>query len=116
MQRGYQVTTEGEVDYCVMPDGSKCVLEDFNAQTCGQNFFSQDYCIEEGEYVWDAEKCCRGLVAYLPEGMAGQARCEKAANIHLKSLKNSSWPLGILLAILVGLGMFLFKRFKSKKS
>ncbi len=114
MQRGYEVTTEGDIDYCTFPDGSKCLLEDFNEQRCGQEFFNKEYCIEEGIYVWDTEKCCKGLVAYLPRDMVGQARCEKATKLHLNNFKNSKWPFGILLAALLGLAMFLYVRYKRK--
>lgn len=116
MQRGYEVTGEGDVDYCTFPDGSKCLLEDFNEQRCGQEFFNKEYCIKEGVYVWDADKCCKGLIAYLPKDMAGQARCEKASKLHWNNFKSSKWPLGILLAALLGLGMFLYGRYKKKKA
>lgn len=78
MQRGY--TTNG--DSVVFPDGSTCSIADFNEGICGQQWMTKDYCIPEGGPVWDEDKCCVGLQAYLPEGMAGQATCvaiEKSA-------------------------------------
>jgi hypothetical protein len=69
MQRGYNVSGE----YCVFPDSSQCLLEDFNGGKCGQKWMTDDYCIPEGSYVWDADKCCEGLVAYLPKDVAGSA-------------------------------------------
>ncbi len=72
MQRGYQVSG----DSCVFPDGSKCSLESFNNGTCGEAFFTDDYCIPEGQVVWDENRCCEGLAPYLEEGVAGQPTCE----------------------------------------
>ncbi|MFK8103085.1 MAG: hypothetical protein AB8G15_11190 [Saprospiraceae bacterium] len=77
MQRGYAV----DGDYCVFPDSTRCLLTAFNEQRCGEQWFIEDYCIPLGAYVWDADKCCEGLVAYLPEGVSGQATCRKRASI-----------------------------------
>lgn len=77
LQRGY--TLDG--DSVVFPDGTKCLLTDFNAGYCGLKWKSTDYCIPEGAYVWDDEKCCEGLEAYLPEGVMGQATCQPKEKI-----------------------------------
>jgi hypothetical protein len=72
LQRGYQL----EGDSVVFPDGTKCLMLDFNAGICGEIWMTENYCVPEGAYVWDNDKCCNGLEAYLPEGMAGQATCQ----------------------------------------
>ena len=72
MQRGYIF----ESKYCIFPDGSKCLNEEFNKEICGQEFMTKDYCIKEGVLVWDEEKCCEGLMSYL-DGRFGQPKCEQ---------------------------------------
>jgi hypothetical protein len=72
MQRGYQM----KGDSVVFPDSSMCLIDDFNAGSCGQQWKTSDYCIPQGGPVWDEGKCCEGLEAYLPEDMAGQATCQ----------------------------------------
>ncbi len=62
-------------DSVIFPDSTICLIDDFNAGSCGQQWMTTDYCIPEGGAVWDEDKCCEGLEAYLPEGMAGQAIC-----------------------------------------
>jgi hypothetical protein len=71
-QRGYQI--QGEK--CSLPDGSQCLIEEFNAGTCGQKFKTEDYCIKRDGRVWDKNKCCHGLKPYLPEGVLGQPTCQ----------------------------------------
>lgn len=107
MQREYSV----DGDYCVFPDSTRCLLEDFNSGKCGKKWMTDDYCIKEGKYVWDAEKCCPGLVAYLPEGVAGQATCvlkSKVDSVNLMS--NSLLWMGLLVAGLLALLIFLRKK------
>ena len=93
MQRGYPI----EGDSVVLPDSSKCLLDDFNNRLCGKEFFDQPYCIPEGSYVWDDDNCCDGLVSYLPSGVDGQARCKKKGQIDFsETLRNPFLWLGIL--------------------
>ena len=110
-QRGYQISG----NYCIFPDSSQCLLEDFNNGKCGQKWMTDDYCIPEGRHVWDEEKCCEGLVAYLPEGMAGQASCEKKSKVMVKKTLIDSYG-GIALVILALLGILLFLRRKKRKT
>lgn len=53
VQRGYQLEEDFEqgISYCIFPDNSKCLIEDFNNGVCGQEFMTEDYCIEEGIMV-----------------------------------------------------------------
>lgn len=95
MQRGY--TVDG--DSCVMPDGSKCFLEDFNTGACGSEFFEKEYCVPEGEYVWDGP-CCEGLVPYLPDDVAGQATCQPRSSKVLSQVKGT-WMLWLLLGLVL---------------
>ncbi|MEO1628694.1 MAG: hypothetical protein AAFV25_26335 [Bacteroidota bacterium] len=113
-QRGYSING----DYCIFPDSSQCLLEEFNEQKCGQKWFTENYCVEEGQYVWDEDRCCNGLVAYLPPGVAGQARCvpkHKAVQDQLMG-GDSRW-YGLLIALLLGaLVVLRFQQNRRKKS
>ena len=110
-QRGYQL----EGNYCVFPDSTKCLLEEFNNGKCGQKWMTDDYCIPQGQYVWDKGKCCEGLVAYLPEGMAGQASCQPKSKVMLKKTFFESFG-GIALIVLALLGLLFFLKRKNRKS
>ena len=112
MQRGYPI----EGDSVVLPDGNKCLLEDFNNQVCGKEFFDQPYCVEEGKYVWDEDKCCEGLTSYLPAGIDGQATCQKKGKVDFnETLRNPLLWLGILgfTALLFG-SLLLAKKMMRK--
>lgn len=91
MERGFLV----QGDSCQFPDGSQCDLEAFNAHECGQEWYDKPFCVQEGGYVWDGGNCCEGLVAYLPEGVDGQATCQKA------NAGNSDFPSPIWIAIML---------------
>ena len=95
LQRGYEVSE----DKVIFPDGSSCWLDEFNDSICGQEWMTDDYCIAAGTYVWDEERCCEGLVAYLPEETDGQATCVTLAEAQKKK-KVISWiTWGALLVI-----------------
>ena len=109
-QRGYQL--DGK--YCVFPDSTKCLLEDFNNGKCGEKWMTDDYCIPEGRYVWDAGRCCEGLVAYLPKGMAGQASCQPKSKVMAKKTFFDSYG-GIALLLFALLGILFFLKRKKQK-
>ncbi len=113
MQRGYPI----EGDSVVLPDGSKCLLEDFNNQLCGKEFFDKDYCVEEGSYVWDNDACCEGLVPYLPMGVDGQATCVKKGKVDFsETLRNPMLWVGILaFTAVVFFSLMLAKKFIRKQ-
>jgi len=71
IQRGYVCSS----DTVTFPDGSKCSIDDFNNSKAGKIWMTDDYCIEEGNYVWDDERCCGDLISYLEEGHDGQSVC-----------------------------------------
>lgn len=110
MQRGYNVSGE----YCVFPDSSQCLLEDFNGGKCGQKWMTDDYCIPEGRYVWDNDKCCDGLVAYLPEGMAGQATCQPKQATFFKRIFIDSYIGILLLTFALGVLLLFLKKKKGR--
>lgn len=110
MQRGYAV----DGDSCVFPDGSKCLLEEFNSGECGQAFFNVDYCVPEGGYVWDGP-CCEGLEPYLPEGVAGQATCQPVENVLIRYIRNSWLLWGLLVVILIAAFTVIRKKGKRQK-
>ena len=110
-QRGYQI----KGNYCVFPDSTQCLLEEFNNGKCGQEWMTEDYCIPEGKYVWDSGRCCEGLVAYLPKGMAGQASCQPKSKVMVKKTFFDSYG-GIALVVVALLGLLFFlKRKKAEK-
>lgn len=111
MQRGYQLAG----DYCIFPDSSRCLLEDFNEQRCGEKWFTQDYCIPKGSYVWDEERCCDGLMAYLPAGISGQATCQPKNKVVQDQLTGGGAPWYLVL-ILILLGALLLLRFQQNKN
>lgn len=97
MQRGYGV----QGDSCKFPDGSLCALTDFNAGNCGSEWLTMDYCVEEGEYVWDEDRCCEGLAPYLPQNANGQATCQPAVSA------GYSWLKSPILWAFVAMGLAL---------
>jgi hypothetical protein len=120
MQRGYTVSG----DSCIFPDGSACDLESFNEGACGTEWLTDEYCIPEGEYVWDDEKCCEGTDAYLPEDVAGQARCVSLDEIpgakkDGKAVKpnivkgTGYYVMLILFAVLIVVSIYLKRRQKA---
>lgn len=87
MERGYQLSG----DSVVFPDGSKCLLSAFNDGSCGQEWMTDDYCVPEGAYVWNGDKCCEGLEPYLKEGYDGQERCVKKQKGDKEDDESSWW-------------------------
>ena len=105
MQRGYEV----KGDYCVFPDSSQCLLTEFNDGQCGQKWMTEDYCIPQGRYVWDEDKCCEGLVAFLPKNVAGQATCQPKTSSFFKNIFSDSLS-GILLLTVILVVLFFYLR------
>ena len=79
VQRGYETVFQNEKNYCVLPDKNQCSIEEFNSGTCGAQYKMENYCITEGTFVWDTDKCCAGTEAYLAGKTLGQARCIKVS-------------------------------------
>jgi len=109
MQRGYSI--DGE--YCVFPDSSKCLLEQFNVNICGEEWFTDDYCVPENEPVWDAERCCDGLVAYLPDEADGQPKCMNAKIVNAVDV--NFW-LVIGSIVIIVLATVLHYNYRKKQS
>ncbi|MCG3168051.1 MAG: hypothetical protein POELPBGB_03851 [Bacteroidia bacterium] len=112
MQRGYRI----EGDSVVLPDDTKCLIDDFNNKRCGKEYFDMPYCVAEGNYVWDESACCEGLVPYLPPGVEGQAICKAKGQVDFSIiLRNPFLWLGILaFTILVYSSLFLARKFIRK--
>ncbi len=87
MERGYSISG----DSVVFPNGSKCLLSEFNNGTCGQKWMTEDYCVPEGAYVWNNDRCCEGLEPYLKKGYDGQKRCVKKQKDDEEKKEESSW-------------------------
>ena len=109
MQRGY----ETERGYCIFPDGSNCTIENFNQGICGVEFMIEDYCVKQGEYVWDKDKCCSGLKPHLV--VIGQATCQPFSVRFIENLKYHPiyWFGIIIFLILIG---YIIYRMKKKRS
>lgn len=102
IQRGYSVMQNN----CVFPDGTECLISEFNEGLCGSEYKTEDYCVKEGVSVWDRDKCCPGLVPYLPSGMIGQATCQPIQTIII----NNPYLYGLLVIIAVVIIVFLVIR------
>lgn len=87
MQRGYESEGIPPDNYCVFPDGSRCPMLQFNNGTCGKEFKIEDYCVKEGDFVWDKDKCCLGMEPYLKCGYTGQQTCRKIPSFFAKTLE-----------------------------
>ena len=106
LERGYQVVN----DSVIFPDGSKCRVSDFNNRQCGQEWFNVDYCVEEGNPVWDENKCCDGLIPSAPENTDTQKTCVKNKKLKKKKdgpnwfeslLDNTMFWMGLLIPFLL---------------
>lgn len=101
-QRGYEVVGSE----CVFPDGTRCALAAFAAGSCGAEFKTEDYCVEEGKQVWDEDKCCKGLVA--KEGEGGELRCQKRSLLGRLIRRPLFWVL--LVATTLSIEMLMVRR------
>jgi hypothetical protein len=123
IQRGFVIgSEEGTGDeYCIFPDKSQCSLESMNNGTCNNPYVYDDYCVQKGNAVWDQNKCCKGLVPYLPEGMEGQTTCQpiqySSENSIFSSLKEIPLisPFIFLLILAIFICMLLIFLFEKKK-
>lgn len=97
MQRGYQIENNFDqgVSYCVFDNGSKCLIDEFNYGECGSEFMIEDYCVAEGDSVWDKDKCCPGLKPYIPNNMVGQQSCQP------KNSQYFYWIFGVIVLVIV---------------
>ena len=57
IEMGYEV----ENDNCVFPDKTTCRIQDFYAQTCGQQHIKELSCVKEGEDLRPGRSCCDDL-------------------------------------------------------
>lgn len=110
MQRGYSV----DGDYCVFPDESRCLLDSFNEGVCGSKWLTDDYCVEEGEQVWDANRCCDGFIPYVPDGHDAQSTCQSQEAIEHKKTMKTLLFWGALLAVI--LLTYLYYRFNRNRA
>ncbi len=128
MQRGYEVMPGDSVKF---PDGSVCSIEAFNNLQCGQQWMTDDYCIPEGQAVWDDDKCCEGLEPYLKPGVDGQATCqeikkksgfgsdgatdEEEEEGAISAFLSSKTVLYFFMGVLIPLGLFVILAISVKK-
>ena len=105
-ERGY--TVEG--DYCIFPDGEKCLLTAFNDNTCGKSYYFVEYCIPEGNQLWQG-KCCDRLVPYK---QLDKTTCQPKSKMTVietyRMLKPFIW-LGVIIVVII---MFKLKSRKPK--
>lgn len=114
LQRGYELIPGDSVRF---PDGSTCSIKAFNSSECGQEWMTDDYCVEEGENVWDEDRCCDGLEPYLEDGVDGQATCQKKSSMvdDISSFFSSSTILYFFIGVLIPLGLFVILATSIKK-
>lgn len=75
VQRGYEFAIRDGIEYCIFPDKTECLMDEFNQGQCGNDFKTNLYCVPQGQYVWDQYACCRSLKYTENNGLA-QATCE----------------------------------------
>jgi len=73
---GYEGILSNSDIYCLFPDRNYCLNSKFNNNTCGSKYKIENYCIKQGDPVWDIDKCCEGLEPYLPSSMDGHPSCQ----------------------------------------
>lgn len=112
VQRGYETAKVNSTYYCLFPDGSNCTIESFNNGSCGSEFRTDDYCVEEGTMVWDEEMCCPGTEAYMPPGRLGQPACVKVSATEklVDQLEYRPYLLGVLVGIIIAVILWLSKK------
>lgn len=113
LQRGYELIPGDSVRF---PDGSTCSIASFNNGDCGKEWMTDDYCVAEGEYVWD-DKCCEGLEPYLEEGVDGQQTCQRIEESEdgWSSYFSSSSVLYFFMGVLIPLGLFVILAISVKR-
>lgn len=104
--------------FCRFNDGNICLLDSFNDGSCGSEYMSDEYCVEEGVYVWDEGNCCEGLHPY-PLANIGHPKCmnvslkERVIDYMIISPTLTFGLLGLFFVLVIG---FVVKRvfFKNK--
>ena len=102
VQRGYNFAVRDNQTYCVFPDKSECLIDSFNHDTCGLDHKIKDYCIKQGGYVWDGQRCC-GSLKYTENDHLAQATCEHDYSQELKT------KIFLLVSQLLIGGFFFYK-------
>ena len=122
LQRGFFVESEEGMygEYCIFPDNSRCSIESINSGTCDNAFLVENYCVEQGNAIWDENKCCEGLKPSLAEGVVGQATCQPIQSSLEETLSQEKlFPFLLLTMALLAslfLCMLLVLLFEKKKS
>lgn len=107
IQRGYSIIG----DSVEFPDGSRCLIIDFNTGNCGEQWKTADYCVPKGGMVWEKHRCCAGLDYYLPAGTDTQATCQPVtASFHHQFLVT-----GLVIAVLLLLYLFFLRKARKVK-
>jgi|SRR5690606_7165758 len=101
-ERGYDVRN----DSVIFPDGSKCLIEEFNNGACGFQWMDVEFCVEQGKSVWHEQNCCEGLSAQLSPENDGQKKCVKKSKSKESHwwdfiLNNTMFWIGVLFPFLV---------------
>lgn len=109
VQRSYDLIGGDSVRF---PDGSTCKIDDFNNGVCGQKWMTSDYCVSEGGQVWDADRCCEGLIPYLEEGSDGQEVCREESFL---SYFSSKTILYFFIGVLIPLSLFVILAISIKR-
>jgi len=107
LERGYKLMPGDSV---LFPDGSACKIKEFNSGVCGQEWMTTDYCVEEGEAIWNEDRCCEGLEAGIANDTDGQATCESTS-----SWFGNGTLLYFFLGVLIPLGLFVILAFGVKR-
>jgi hypothetical protein len=108
LQRGYSV----DGGNCTLPDGVVCPVGEFNEGTCGAQYKTAEYCVAQGNYVWDEDKCCDGLVA--TEEDSGDSTCKERSLLGRLIRRPLFWVVLVAVTITIETQLVRKKLAKSK--
>jgi len=119
------VSKNGEF-YVYMDETSSCEYNEFINRECGESFYENLPCVEEGKQVWPIfEECCEGLNPYSPPNVFGGLSCarmtleeiqrEKDIALTKYSLKALGIPLLIIIVLIIA-GIMVYKKLKRKNA
>ncbi len=109
--RGYEDIPDDPLSlFCLFPDRNYCLNSEFNEGSCGVEYKTEDYCIKQGDYVWDEDKCCSGLKPHLVA--IGHPTCQPFSVRFTENLKyNPIYWFGIIVfLVLIGYVVYRIRK------
>jgi hypothetical protein len=112
MERGYTIEERigTQPAQCVFPDGSSCLISDFNAGRYGDKFMSGSVCIPQGKMTVGNGQCCNGLVSTMNKDIPEAPLCLPKNIIRVDPV-----VVVVLAGLLVGIAAIIFSNKQSNK-